>query len=91
MSFASISDALNQLNANLPPWPSQASAGICLSAATYLQVNRAQSLEETTTSFRLEKIENLVCRATKFLGASAPRAFGRSRRVTAIPRVGGIA
>jgi hypothetical protein len=91
MSIASIGAALALVNSNLPPWQSQASAQSFLNGAAYLQINRAQHLEETTTIINFESLECQVKAANQFLGASAPRAFGRSRRVTAVPHLGGIA
>ena len=91
MSIASIGAALALVNSNLPPWGSIASAQQFLNGAVYLQINRVQSVEETTTRIDYESLESNVCAARTFLGATTPRAFGRTRRVTAIPRVGGIA
>lgn len=91
MSIASIGAALAIVNSNLPPWGSISCAQQFLNGAVYLQINRAQQLGETTTHIDFESLESNVCAAQKFLGATAPRAFGRSRRVTAIPHSGGIA
>jgi hypothetical protein len=91
MAVTDIPSALAQVTANLPPWQSIAAAQAFLSAAVFLQINRAQHVEETTTNINYESLECQVKAANQFLGASAPRAFGRSRRVTAVPRLGGIA
>jgi hypothetical protein len=81
MSIASVSDALAQYNANLDWHTSQSKATNALSAIRYLLVNRAQKMADQGTEVDYEGLQAESVKLERFLGASAPRAFGRKRRV----------
>lgn len=90
MALASISDALAQYNANLSWQGSTSAAQSALEAIRYLLVNRAQRLDDQGSSLNFESLANEAKKLESFLGATAPRAFGRSRRVSPSYQPGGI-
>lgn len=92
MALASIDDALTQYAANAVWEGSQAAATAALEAVRYLLVNRARTINASgTTDVSYESLMSEKAALEKFLGATAPRAFGRFRRTTAAPCQGGIA
>jgi hypothetical protein len=80
MAIADIPSALAQYAATLPWQASLASAQSALAAIEYLLVNRLQHLTDSATSMSYETLQSEKKALEKFLGATAPRAFGRSRR-----------
>ena len=80
MALATISDALTQFNANANWYGSQASAQLRLEAIEFLMVNRAQRMGDAGSQLDYESLAEQAQVLRKFLGAGAPRAFGRSRR-----------
>lgn len=92
MSLSSVSDALAQYNANLSWQTSQASAMLALEAIRFLLANRPQRMDDQGSSINYESLQTQATKLETFLGATAPRTFGRSRRVSVIPsEMGGIA
>lgn len=83
MALSSITDALTQYNANLSWQTSQSSAAAALEAVRFLLVNRAQQSGDQGSTLNYESLQKESEKLEKFLGATSPRAFGRSRRVTA--------
>lgn len=81
MAITSVDTALSQYNANLDWHTSQAKATDALSAIRYLMANRAQKLSDQGTEVDYESLQAESVKLERFLGASAPRAFGRKRRV----------
>jgi len=79
MSLATISDAITQYNANLGWNTSQASAQLALEAVQFLLINRAQKLDDRGSAINFESLQTEKAALEKFLGATAPRSFGRSR------------
>lgn len=79
MALASIDDALAQYNANIPWYLSQAAAQACLEAVQYLLINRAQKQGDRGSEMNYESLAKEKTAIETFLGAAAPRAFGRSR------------
>lgn len=90
MSLSTIDDALTQFNANANWYGSQASAALRLEAIEFLLINRAQRLDDAGSSINYESMGTMATELRKFLGAGAPRAFGRSRRVGPAYCGGGI-
>ena len=90
MPITDIASALAQYAANLQWQGSQASATLALEAARYLSVFRIQQLSDAGMSFSYESLLAEKQALERFLGATAPRAMGRSRRNTASFHVGGI-
>jgi len=90
MAITDITSALAQYNAALPWQSSQSSAQSALDAIRYLLIFRAQHLSDSGTQFSYETLLEEKKSLERFLGATAPRAFGRSRRNTASFDVGGI-
>ena len=90
MALASIADALVQYNANLGWHQSLASAELALEAVRYLLVNRAQRVGDSGSTLDYASLESEKQALEKFLGATAPRAFGRSRRVGFVAPAGGV-
>ena len=88
--MVNIGDALTQYNAALPWQASPAAAQSALDAVRYLLLFRAQHLSDAGMQFSYETLLAEKKALERFLGATAPRAFGRSRRNTASFRVGGI-
>jgi hypothetical protein len=88
--MTNIGDALAQYNAALPWQNSQAQAQSALDAVRYLLLFRAQHLSDAGMQFSYETLLAEKKDLERFLGATAPRAFGRSRRNTASFHVGGI-
>lgn len=92
MAYASVNDALSQYSANLPWAGNRSAALICLGAIQYLLVNRLQEVEDVKTRARYESLLDEKRALEQFLGARAPVASGRSRRVVAVfPAEGGAA
>jgi hypothetical protein len=83
MALATVTDALAQYNANLSWHTSQASAELALEAVRFLLVNRAQRMGDQGSTLDYESLKDQLNSLEKFLGATSPRAFGRSRRVRA--------
>jgi hypothetical protein len=90
MAFTSITDALAQYNAALPWQSSQGNALLALDAVRYLLIFRAQHLSDAGMQFSYESLLAEKKALERFVGATAPRALGRSRRNTASFNVGGI-
>lgn len=90
MALSSISAALAQYNASIPWHVSQATATAALEAVQYLLVNRAQRAGDRGSELNYESLEKEKEALEKFLGATAPRAFGRSRLNPAIFRGRGV-
>lgn len=88
--MTNIGDALAQYNAALPWQSSQAAAQSALDAVRYLLIFRAQHLSDAGMQFSYETLLSEKQALEKFLGATVPRAMGRSRRNTASFHVGGI-
>lgn len=83
MAITDITSALTQYNANLN-WNAQsttASAQLALEAARFLVANRAQSMNHQETQINYEAMAGEVAKIETFLGATTPRAYGRTRRV----------
>jgi hypothetical protein len=91
MAFANVNDALAQYAAALPWQQSLASAQSALDAVRYLLVARLQHLGDAQTTMSYETLESEKKALEKFLGATAPRSHGRSRRSGIAFRQGGIA
>jgi hypothetical protein len=83
--------ALAQYNANLSWQSSEASATAALEAVRFLLLNRAQVQADMGSSLNYASLESEKAALEKFLGATAPRAFGRSRRVGVSYTEAGIA
>ena len=83
MALTSIQAALAQYNAACPWHLSQANATLALAAIQYLLANRAQKLEDRGSTINFESLIVEKKAIEQFLGATAPRSFGRSRRVRA--------
>lgn len=81
--LASIPAALAQYNANIPWHTSQAAATAALEAIQYLLINRAQKMGDHGSEINYESLTSVKNDIQQFLGATAPRAFGRSRTNTA--------
>jgi hypothetical protein len=79
MPLSSITDALAQYNANIPWFGSQAAATAALEAIQFLLINRAQRMGDHGQDLNYESLNTEKAALEKFLGATAPRAFGRSR------------
>ena len=91
MALGSITDALTQYNANLGWHQSPASAELALEAIRYLLVNRAKTMDDQGQKIDFESLTTEKAALEKFLGATNPRAFGRSRRnIASFGRGGGI-
>ena len=90
MGFSNIGDALSAYNAALPWQQSRSAAQTCLDAIRYLLLFRAQHLSDAGMQFSYETLLAEKKALERFLGATAPRAFGRSRRNTASFQTGGI-
>ena len=90
MSIVSIQDALTQYAAALPWQSSRANAQSALDAVRYLLVNRVQHLGDSQTQMSYQTLESEKKAIEKFLGVTAPRAFGRSRCTRASFCPGGI-
>lgn len=80
MALATISDALTQFNANLGWHLSRPSAELALEAIRFLLVNRPQRLEDAGSTLDFEALAAQATKIETFLGATAPRSFGRGRR-----------
>lgn len=80
MALACIDDALTQYNANIPWSGSIGAARSCLEAVQYLLINRVQSINDKNIEARYESLLDEKHALEKFLGATSPRSFGRSRR-----------
>ena len=91
MAITDIPSALAQYAATLPWQQSRDRAELALDAVRYLLLNRIQHLSDAPTSMSYESLESEKKALERFLGATAPRSFGRSRRVGARFRLGGIA
>lgn len=89
-TLTSISDALAQYAASLPWQASRASAESALDAIRYLLVNRVQNLNDAQTGMSYQSLESEKAVLERFLGATTPRANGRSRRNRAAFQSGGI-
>lgn len=83
MALASIQAALAQYNANIPWHVSKSAAMAALEAVQYLLINRPQHGSDQGADMNFESLAGEKASLEKFLGATAPRAFGRSRRVSA--------
>ena len=83
MALSSVQAALNQYNANAQWHLSQASATLALEAVRYLLINRAQKGGSQGDELSFESLTNEKAALEKFLGATAPRSFGRRRIVSA--------
>jgi len=81
MALATIAAALAQYNANLNWHQSQAGAESALEAIRFLLANRGQRRMDQQSSIDFESLEKTALKIETFIGANAPRAFGRSRRV----------
>jgi hypothetical protein len=79
MAIATVNDALAQYAANLSWQTSQASAQAALEAVRFLLINRPQRMDDNGSTMNFEQLEKEKAALEKFLGATAPRAFGRSR------------
>lgn len=90
MALATVSDALNQYNANLAWQSSRASAESALEAVRFLLVNRGQMVEDQGSRVNFESLTTEKAALEKFLGATSARAFGRSRRVSPAFQDGGL-
>ena len=90
MALVTVQDAVTQYNANLGWQTSQASAELALEAVRFLLINRAQSVSAPGRSVNWSAIESEKALLEKFLGATGPRAFGRSRvlRTNVLPDEG---
>jgi hypothetical protein len=87
MALSSISQALAQFNANAGWYTTQGSAALRLEAVEYLLTNRAQKMGDQGSELNYESLESQAQVLRQFVGAGAPRAFGRSRYAPA--RFGG--
>lgn len=83
MALTSIDAALAQYNASIPWLTSQAAAQAALEAIQYLLVNRPQGQTDQGSELNYESLAAEKADIQKFLGGTAPRAFGRSRFNTA--------
>ena len=84
MALSTISDALTQFNANPPStWGTPAAAAACLDAIYFLLANRAQGMGDAGSNLSYASLEGMRTTLETRLGAKAPRANGRSRRVGA--------
>lgn len=83
MALSTVADALAQYNANLSWHTNQASAELALEAVRYLLVNRAIRKSSQGDQIDYASLESEKTALEKFLGASSPRSFGRSRVNTA--------
>jgi hypothetical protein len=90
MAIASVSEALTQYAAALPWQASQAAAQSALDAVRYLLVARIQHLTDSQTAMSYETLESEKKSLEVFVGVTAPRSFGRSRRNSASFQSGGI-
>jgi len=88
--MTTIAEALTQYNANLSWHASQASATLALEAIRFLLVNRPVSVGDQGGSMSNESLAAQAEKIERFLGASSPRAFGRSRRVGVAFSDGGL-
>jgi hypothetical protein len=79
MALSSITDAINQYNANLAWNTDPAQAQLALQAVRYLLINRAQIMDDQGQKLSFESLRDEKAALEKFLGATSPRAFGRSR------------
>lgn len=89
-TITSVTEALAQYAAALPWQASRTAAESALDAVRYLLVHRAQTLSDAQTTFSYQSLESEKASLEKFLGATAPRAHGRSRRVGVAFQPGGI-
>ena len=80
MPITNSGSALVQYAAALPWQQSRESAQLALDAIRYLLVARLQHLNDAQTQMSYETLESEKKAIEKFLGATAPHAFGRSRR-----------
>ena len=90
MAITSIADALTQYAANANWQESQASATLALESVRYLSMFRIQQLSDAGMNFSYESLLAEKKALERFLGATVPRALGRSRRNTASFQAGGI-
>ena len=90
MPITDISSALAQYTASLPWQTSVENAQNALDAVRFLLVNRIQHLGDMGTTMSYETLESEKKALEKFLGVTAPRAFGRSRRNRVSFQSGGI-
>lgn len=90
MAITDINSALAQYNANLSWQGDLASAQAALAAIRYLLVNRAQQIGDSNTTINYASLETEKKALETFLGATGPRSFGRTRRVTARFGEGGV-
>jgi hypothetical protein len=80
MAITDTASALAQYAAALPWQASLASAQSALDAVRYLLLARLQHIGDSQTTMSYESLDSEKKALEKFLGATAPRAFGRSRR-----------
>ena len=90
MAITDIGAALAQYAANAQWQNSQASAQLALESIRYLLIFRIQHLSDAGMQFSYETLLEEKKALERFLGATTPRANGRSRRNTASFQVGGI-
>lgn len=91
MALTDIPSALAQYTASLPWQSSLANAQSALDAVRYLLINRGQNMSLQGVGLTYESLENEKKALEQFLGATAPRSFGRSRRVSAaFSDIGGL-
>ncbi len=90
MAFKDIQSTLDQYAQSLPWQESRAAAQSALDAVRYLLVARLQHLADTKTMMSYETLQSEKKALEKFLGATAPRSFGRSRRNGVSFKPGGI-
>lgn len=83
MPLATITDALTQYNANPPSTWNSGGAALCLDAVYFLLANRATRMDDQGSTLNYDTLESVKKTLETKLGTSAPRANGRSRRVTA--------
>lgn len=81
MDLVDIPSAEAQYTASLPWQASRAAAQSALDAVRYLAMFRAKELFDAGCKVTYETILTEKESLEKFLGATAPRAFGRTRRI----------
>lgn len=89
--LTTIAQALTQFNANANWYLSMAAAQARLEAVEFLLTQRAQRAGDQGSELNFESLNDQAQVLRAFIGAGAPRAFGRSRRVAAsCPQIAGI-
>jgi hypothetical protein len=83
MALASVTAALTQFDASAAWYDSRDTAKLRLEAIEYLLVHRGQRLTDEGSSIDFESLSSQAKDLRAFIGVGAPRAFGRSRRVSA--------